>query len=46
MRRCTEGKTGTGAYKRRPAGSERERTDTVGRRLAHAATGAGSAKYW
>ena len=41
-RRCTEGKTKTGASKKKPEGSSRERIGTGGRRLSHVATGVGS----
>ena len=40
-RRCSEGKRGTGASKKEPAGSSRERISTVGRRLLPAASGVG-----
>jgi hypothetical protein len=40
-RKCTEGKAGTGASRKKPAGSSRERTGTVGRKLSHVATGLG-----
>jgi hypothetical protein len=38
-RRCTAGKRGTGASKKKPAGSSRERIGTEGRRLSHVASG-------
>jgi hypothetical protein len=46
-RRCTEGKKpGTGVSKKKPAGSNRERIGTVDKKLSHAATGVGRARYW
>jgi hypothetical protein len=38
---CTEDKRGTGASKKKPAGSSRERIGTEGRRLSHVATALG-----
>jgi hypothetical protein len=43
---CTEGKRGTGASKKKPADSSRERIGTVGRRLSHVATTLGREIYW
>ena len=39
--RCAEGKRGTGASKKKPVDSSRERTSTVGKRLSTAASGVG-----
>jgi len=40
-RRCIAGKRGTGASKKKPAGSSRERIGTEGRRLSHVGTALG-----
>jgi hypothetical protein len=45
-RRCIAGKRGTGASKKKPAGSSRERIGTVGRRLSHVGTALGRERYW
>ena len=47
VRRCNEGKKpGTGASKKKPAGSSRVRIGTVDKKLSHAATVVGRARYW
>jgi hypothetical protein len=45
-RGCTEGRTGTGVSKKKPAGSRRERTGTVGGKLLPVATGIERGRYW
>jgi len=41
MSRCTQAKPETGASKKKPAGSSKERIGTEGRRLSHVATALG-----
>jgi hypothetical protein len=45
-RGCTEGRTGTGVSKKKPADSSRERIGTVGGKLLPVATGVGRGRYW
>ena len=45
-RRCTEANRGTGASKKKPAGSSTERIGTAGERLSHDATALGREIYW
>jgi hypothetical protein len=46
MNGCIEGKIETGVSKKKPAGSSRERTGTVGGKLLPVATGVGRGRYW